>query len=67
MTRPSMRVADGDAEDAAGGLHGLALLDAVGVAEHHGADRLLVEVQRQPDGAVFELEQLVDAAVRAAR
>ena len=57
------RVADGHAEDAAGGLHGLALLDAVGVAEDDGADRLLVEVQRQPDAAVFELEQLVDAAI----
>ena len=61
------RVADGDAEDAAGGLDGLALLDAVGVAEHDGADRLLVEVQGEADGAVLELEQLVDAAVRAGR
>ena len=43
------RVADGHAEDAPGGLHRLAFLDAVGVAEDDGADRLFVEVQRQPD------------------
>ena len=43
------RVADGDGEDAAGRLDGLALLDAVGVAEDDGADRLLVEVQREAD------------------
>ena len=36
---------------------------AVDVAEHDGADRLLVEVEREADGAVLELEQLVDAAV----
>ena len=33
------------------------------LAEDHGADRLLVEVQREADGAVLELEQLVDGAV----
>ena len=30
------------------------------VAEHDGADGLLVEVEGQADGAVLELEQLVD-------
>ena len=30
------------------------------VAEHDGADRLLVEVEGEADGAVLELEQLVD-------
>src|SRR5207342_686153 len=56
-------VADGNAEDATGCLHGLAFFDAVSVAEDDGADRLLVEVQCQADAAVFELEQFVDAAV----
>ncbi len=47
-----------------------ALLDGggrLGVAEDHGADRLLVEVQGQTDGAALELEQLVDAHVGQAR
>ena len=57
------RIADGDGEDATGGLHGLAFLDLVGVAEDHRTDRLLVEVQCQADAAVFELEQLVHGAV----
>ena len=33
------------------------------VAEDDGADRLLVEVQGEADGAVLELEQLVDGGV----
>ena len=36
---------------------------ALGVAEHDGADRLLVEVEREADRAVLELEQLVDGGV----
>jgi hypothetical protein len=60
---PEQRVADRDREDAAGGADGLALLDPLRLAEHHGADRLLVEVQRQADGAILELEQLVDGGV----
>ena len=49
-------------------LHGLALLDvADAVAEDHGADRLLVEVEGEADGAALELEQLVDADVGQAR
>ena len=62
-TRPSIASPTGTREDAAGGLHGLAFLDAVGVAEDDGADRVLVEVQGQADGAVLELEQLVHGAV----
>jgi hypothetical protein len=50
----------------AGGLDGLALFD-LGLAEDHGADGLLVEVQREADGAVLELEELVDGAVGEAR
>ena len=45
----------------------LALLDVVDVAEHHGADGLLVEVQGQADGAGLELEQLVDRGVGKSR
>ena len=60
-------VADGDGEDAARRLDGLALLDLVDVAEHDGADRVLVEVEGEADGAVLELEQLVDGGVGQAR
>ncbi len=60
-------VADGHREDLAGGLDGLALLDGVDLAEDHGADRLLVEVEREADDAGLELEQLVDRGVGKAR
>ena len=59
-------VADGHREDAAGRLDGLALLDLVDVAEDDGADRVLVEVEGEADGAVLELQQLVDPGVRQA-
>ena len=61
------RVADGHAEDATGGLDGLAFFDAVGIAEHDGSDRLLVEVQGETDSAVLEFEQLVDRAIGQGR
>ena len=57
-------VADRHGQDPAGGLDRLAFLDVGALAEHHGADRLLVEVQREAEGAVLELEQLVDGRVR---
>ena len=60
------RVAHRDREDVAGGPHGLALLDVVDLAEHHGADGVLVQVQGQSDGAVLELEHLVDRRARQA-
>ncbi len=53
-------VAHAHLEDVAGGLDRLALLDVAGLAEDHRADQLLFEVQGQPEGAVLELEQLVD-------
>ena len=56
-------VADRHREDPAGRLDGLALFDGVDVAEHDGTDRLLVEVEREADRAVLELEQLVDGGV----
>ena len=56
-------VAHGDGEDAAGRADGLALLDAVGVPQDDGADRLLVQVEGQADRAVLELQQLVDRGV----
>ncbi len=37
------------------------------VAEDDRADRVLVEVERQADGAALELEQLVDGRVGQAR
>ena len=60
-------LADGHRENLAGGLDGLALFDAIGVTQHHGADGLFFEVQRQTLGAVLELEQLVHGAVGQAR
>ena len=60
-------VADGHREDAAGGGDRLALLDVAHLAQDDGADRLLVEVQGQAQGAALELEQLVDGGVGQAR
>ena len=60
-------VADRHRENATRRLDGLAFLDRVDVAEHDGADRLLVEVEREADAAVLELEQLVHAAIGEAR
>ena len=57
-------IADGDGEDAARGLDGLALLDSLGRAEHDRADRLLVEVECEAERAVLELEQLVHTRLR---
>src|SRR6266511_1807472 len=56
-------VADRDREDPTGLLHRVALFDLVGLAEHDGADRVLLEVQRQPQRATLELEQLVHGRV----
>ena len=60
-------VADRHRQDAAGGLDRLAFLDLGALTEHHRTDRLLVEVQREAERAVFELEQLVDRGVGQAR
>ncbi len=53
-------VTDGDFEDAAGRLDGLAFLDVRGITEEHCADRLLVEVEGDALHAALELEQFVD-------
>ena len=52
------RLADGDARDAAGAAHRLALADVLPLAEERGADVVLLEVEREPDDAVLELEHL---------
>ena len=52
------RVADGDLEQAAGALDGVALDDLLPVAEQHGADVVGLEVQREPDDVVGQLEHL---------
>ena len=52
-------VADGDREDLARATHDLALLDLVEVTQDHDADLAGVEVQRDAERAVLELEQLV--------
>ena len=58
-------VADGHREDAAGGLDGLALLDPSTSPSTTAPIELLVEVEGEADGAVLELEQLVDGGSRA--
>ena len=52
-------VADRDREDLAGTADRLALLDAAELTEHDGADLADVEVQREAERAVLELQQLV--------
>ena len=41
----------------------MALFDRFRLAEHDRADRVLFEVQREPDGTTVELEDLVDRDV----
>src|SRR6266545_1216161 len=53
------RVPDRYRQHPAGALDPLALLDTGGVAEHHDADLAHIEVQRDTEGAVVELQQLV--------
>ena len=54
------RVAYGHREDPPGRAHDLLLLDGVDRAEHDRSDGVLVEVHCEPEGAVLELEELVD-------
>ena len=56
-------VAHGHLDDAAGGAHLVAFLDALVVAEDDGADGLFLEVEGEAHGAVGELEQLGVAGV----
>ena len=58
------RVTDGHVQDSSGRAHDLFLFDGVDRAEHDGADGVLVEVHRETQRAVFELEQLVDLGRR---
>ena len=51
-------VADRHRDDAAGALDRVAFLDLRVVAEEHGADAVLFEVQRDAEDAVRELEHL---------
>ena len=51
-------LADGHLEHAAGALDQVALLDEGVLAEQHGADVVLFEVERQADDVVRELEHL---------
>ena len=62
-TRPIERVADRHREDAAGRLDRAALLDVARLTEDDRTDRLLVEVQGEPEGAALELEHLVHRGV----
>ncbi len=55
-TRPISLVADGDGNDAARALDGIAFLDARRVAEENGADAFLFEIQRDAEQPVRELD-----------
>ena len=52
------RVADRDLEQRAGALDGVALDDLLPVAEQHRADVVGLEVEREPDDVVGQLEHL---------
>ena len=52
------RLADGHLENAARGLHGVALGDVLVLAEHHRADGILLEVERQAEASARELDHL---------
>ena len=56
-------VADRHRDDAAGPLDQVAFLDLLELAEQHGADALLFEVQRDAEHAVRELEHLAGHGV----
>jgi hypothetical protein len=65
-TRPSSASPTG-MKDPTGRAHDLLLFDGVDRAEHDRADRVLVEVHRQAQRAVLELEQLVHLGPGQAR
>ena len=52
------RLADRHLEDAAGRLDGVAFRDVLVVTQHHGADRILLQIQRQAEGVAGELQHL---------
>jgi hypothetical protein len=56
-------LADGDRRHVAGAADGVALLDLVPLAEQRGADVVLLEVEREADDAVRQLEHLERQAV----
>ncbi len=60
---PEQLLADGDLEQRAGALDGVALGDALPLAEQHRADVVGLEVQRQAGDAVGKLEHLEGHAV----
>ena len=55
-------VADRHRDDAAGALDDVAFLDGMRVAEEHGADAVLLEVQRDAEDAAGELDHLAGHA-----
>ena len=60
------RFADGHRDDAAGALDRIAFLDLEVLAEQHGADAVLFEVQRDAEDAVREFEHLARHGALAA-
>ena len=61
--RPSSSSPTGISQQLAGALDGVALDDLLPVAEQHGADVVLLEVQREADDVVGQLEHLERHAV----
>ncbi len=55
---PEQLVADGHRDDAAGPLHHVAFLDFRVLAQEHGADAVLLEIQCDAEDAVRKLEHL---------
>ena len=60
---PEHLLTDGNLQQALGALHGVALDDLLPLAEHHGADVVGLEVERQPGDVVGEFEHLERHAV----
>ena len=63
-TRPSSAFADRHLEDASRRLDRVALGDVLVVAEHDGADGVLLEVEREPEAVARELDHLAVLHVR---
>jgi hypothetical protein len=57
-TRPSIASPTGHRDDAAGALDRIAFLDREVLAEQHGADAVLFEIQRDAEHAMREFEHL---------
>ena len=53
---PEHGFADRDFQNAPGAAHAIAFLDVFVAAQHHRADRITFQIERQPEGAAGELQ-----------